>query len=115
MSAQEQVPEGEASNNGEQLASLKNLVEQLQLELSNTKSELEFSKAENSNLQKQNEASQEAIASLQRQVQAVVGQVDSKQKELADHKKEADSLTNSRKLLLEENASTKEELERVKA
>merc|ERR1719265_1488725 len=77
MSAKDQFdpPLGEEPNNGAQVAALKNLVEQLQVQLSNTKSELEFSKAETSNLQKQNEASQQAITSLQKQVEAVVGQV----------------------------------------
>merc|ERR1719181_21080 len=98
MSAKDQFdpPEGEESNVA-QVAALKNLVEQLQLQLSNTKSELEFSKAETSNLQKQNEASQQAIISLQKQVEAVVGQVGEKQKDFAELKKEKDSLSSSQK------------------
>jgi chromosome segregation ATPase len=116
MSAKDQFdpPEGEETNHGAQIASLKNLVEQLQLELSNTRSELEFSKAESNNLQKQNEASQTAITSLQKQVEAVVGQVEGKHKELADQKKEKDSLSSSQKQLLTEHTATKEELERMK-
>merc|ERR1719265_2798515 len=116
MSAKDQFdpPEGEESSNGAQVAALKNLVEQLQVQLSNTKSELEFSKAETSNLQKQNEASQQAITSLQKQVEAVVGQVGEKQKDFAELKKEKDSLSSSQKQLLDDHTAAKEELERMK-
>lgn len=99
----------------EQVISLKSLIEQLQLELSNTRSELEFAKAETNNLQKSNENAQQTITSLQQQVNAVIGQVDSSRKELTDTKKEKDSLNSTRKQLETDHANTKAELDRLKA
>jgi len=123
MSVKEQLSAPPADTaDAEQVTSLKNIIEQLQLELSNTRSELEFSRAENTNLQKHNENGQQAIKSLQEQVAAIVGQVDSSRRELNDtktelddHKKEKDSLNSSQKLLESEHATTKAELERMKA
>jgi len=112
MTAQEQGGTSSAAETAEDISSLKGLVQQLQSELSNTKSELEFAKAENSNLQKNSEeqqrSSDEAISSLQQQVNALVD--NSK-----DQKKEKDSMSSSRKQLELDHAETKAELERVKA
>jgi len=98
----------------EQLNSIKQLMEQMQLELQNTKSELEFAKAENTNLQKHNEEKNKENASLRQQVEALVGQVQNKGGQLEDQKKETMSLSNSRKQLMDEHEATKAELERVK-